>query len=385
MTANRQQDAPSTGGPVVVHATSVHPADDNRIHGRQCASLAAAGFDVRLVVLGPEPTDPAPGVTPVSAGPRLSRMARMTVGALRMLRTIRAQRPEVVHLHDPELMILVPLLAALRYRVVVDLHEDPTLQIQDKDFPPAVKVLAIAAYRMVLTLSRPLVDLFVVAWPHPKPPGPAGKVIEVHNYPSRHEFADGTATPYHERDRLAVSIGSNGRNRALFEMIEAAHHLNGDGLVEVVGAVMPADLLDDRQAWVTEAGVRMPGRVDHDGVTAALDRARVGLCLLYPTAQYTLAEPTKLFEYLMVGLPVVGADMGPTADIINRHRCGILVDPKDPAAIADAIRTILDDPDLAATYSKRALDAAQHYTWEDQAERLVATYRRMVDRQPADI
>jgi glycosyltransferase involved in cell wall biosynthesis len=372
-------DIVDVGRPVVAHATSVHPADDNRIHRRQCASLAAAGFDVRLVVLGPEPADPSPGVTPVSAGPRQSRLARMTVGAVRMLLAIRAQRPQVVHLHDPELMVLVPLLAAMRYRIVVDLHEDPTLQIQDKDFPPSVKRASIAAYRVVLGACRPFVDRFVVAWPHPKPPGPVDRVVEIHNYPSADEFAAADRVAVEDRERLAVSVGSNGRNRALFEMIEAAERLGDDGVVEVVGAVMPADLLADRAEWVERSGVRLPGRVGHAGVTDALGRARIGLCLLYPTAQYTLAEPTKLFEYLMVGLPIVGADMGPTAEIVQRHQCGLLVDPKDPAAIAEAIRTLLDDEELAVEFGRRSKLASANYTWEAQAERLVAIYQTLVE------
>ncbi len=367
-----------SSAPIVVHATSVHPVGDHRIHGRQCASLAAAGFDVRLVVLGPVPDSSAPGVTVVSAGERLPRLRRMTVGALKMLRTIRAQRPAIVHLHDPELMVLIPLLRLLRIQVVVDLHEDPTLQLLDKQFPLGIGRLGLLGYRAVLAASRPLVSLFVVAWPHPRPPDDPSKVIEIHNYPGRDEFALPNPRPYEDRDPIAVSVGSNNLNRCIMEMIDAAGRLGSDGVIEVVGSITPPNLLDDHRPSVEASGVRLSGRLDHDGVAAALDRARVGLCLLYPTRQYRLAEPTKLFEYLSVGLPVVGVDMGPTAEVVRKHDCGILVDPKDPAAIADAVRKILGDPELAAGYRRRAREAGVHYTWEAQADKLVSAYHRLL-------
>ena len=147
----------------------------------------------------------------------------------------------------------------------------------------------------------------------------------------------------------------------------------------IVGSLTPLSLADRYRTEISTSGAKLPGRLDHNGVAEVLQQARVGLCLLYSTRQYQLAEPTKLFEYLSMGLPIVGADMGPTAQIVRRHECGILVDAQDPKAIANAIKTILLDQDLATTYRRRALEAAPHYTWEAQAERLVCAYKRLLD------
>ncbi|MEM7274135.1 MAG: glycosyltransferase [Actinomycetota bacterium] len=371
--------------PVVAHLTTVHPAGDNRIHHRECASLAAAGFDVRLIVLGPPPDQAAPGVTVISAGGRLGRLPRMTLGAYRVLRSTLRQRPRIAHLHDPELMILVPILRLLGIAVVVDLHEDPTLQIRDKvTLPTPVRLLGLVFYRLMLIVGRPFTSLYVVAWPHPRAPGPADRVIEVRNYPRRGEFTPTEPAPYDQREPVAVSVGSNGRNRSYVEMIEAARLLGDRGIVNIVGSTTPADLPDQLAAEIDASGVVLTPRQDHDGVARVLDRARIGLCLLYPTLQYVRAEPTKLFEYLSVGLPIVGADMGPTREVLERHRCGILVDPKDPAAIAEAVATILADPELATSYRERALAASVHYTWEDQADRLVAAYHRLLGTTASD-
>lgn len=365
---------------VVAHITSVHHAGDNRIHWRECASLAEAGFDVRLIVLGPAPETTAPGVTVVSAGEQMNRLPRMVLGAWRVFRAALAQRPKVAHLHDPELMILAPLLRLAGIRVVVDLHEDPSLDIKDKALPAPIRTLGLLWYRLLLLLCRPVVGLYVVAWPHPRAPAPTDRIIEVRNYPRRDEFVLEERTPYQTREPLAVSVGTNGRDRCYAEMIEAARQLGDRGTINIVGHTNPHDLPSRMAAEIESSGVRLTPRQDHDGVAAVLDEARVGLCLLYPTRQYVIAEPTKLFEYLSVGLPIVGAAMGPTQEVVNRHGCGILVDPKDPAAIADAIATILEDPALAETYRERALKASAEYTWEEQAARLAGAYNWLLNR-----
>ncbi len=364
--------------PVVVHASSVHPALDNRIHWRQCGSLAKAGFDVRHVILGDKPERGAEGVTIVSAGKRQQRLARMTVGAFRVLSSVVKQRAQIVHIHDPELILLVPFFKLFGLKVVVDLHEDPTLQIMHKNVPAGLTRVLLPLMRLGLAASRPFVDLFVTAWTHPRLPDKPDKVIEVHNYPGELEFQSDEAPAYASRDRLAVSIGSNHKERCFIEMTEAARLLKGSVELKIVGPLFPESLKDEYANEIEEAGVNLTGRKEHQDVEKILNSARVGLCLLYPTPQYKLAEPTKLFEYLSVGLPVVGADMGPTAEVLRRHDCGILVDPKDPKAIAEAIQRICDDESLADTFSKNALQAAASYTWERQVEGLVVAYHRIL-------
>jgi glycosyltransferase involved in cell wall biosynthesis len=62
---------------------------------------------------------------------------------------------------------------------------------------------------------------------------------------------------------------------------------------------------------------------------------------------------------------------------------GLLVDPADPAAIADACRRILDaSPDEAAERLARIRRAAdQTYNWERQMDTLLAEYTRLTGRR----
>lgn len=79
-----------------------------------------------------------------------------------------------------------------------------------------------------------------------------------------------------------------------------------------------------------------------------------------------LNEPfgLTLLEAAASGLPVVATDSGGPNDIIATCGNGILVDPRSPDAIADAIGAILADPGLWARYAKAGSAAIAAYDWD---------------------
>jgi starch synthase len=66
--------------------------------------------------------------------------------------------------------------------------------------------------------------------------------------------------------------------------------------------------------------------------------------------------PNALLEAMACGLPVVAADIAGVPDIVGRDgaAAGILVQPNDSAALADAITKLLDDHALRTRYADHA-------------------------------
>ncbi|HUQ79159.1 MAG TPA: glycosyltransferase [Patescibacteria group bacterium] len=137
----------------------------------------------------------------------------------------------------------------------------------------------------------------------------------------------------------------------------AAHPALGDR-VRILPAVSPADLLD----WIAAADI-------------------VAMPIQPSTLNHRLTTPNKLFEALAAGVPVVASDLPGMASIVRDHGVGVLVDPTNPAAIADAIADLLADPDRRAAMGARALAAAHRvFNWETQAASLIAEYGRLTGR-----
>lgn len=131
------------------------------------------------------------------------------------------------------------------------------------------------------------------------------------------------------------------------------------GRIAVLPAVPPDELID----WVASADV-------------------VAMPIQPTTLNHRLTTPNKLFEALTAGVPLVASDLPGMAPIVRESAAGRLVDPTDPAAIAHALRAILDAPEAdRAAMRARALAAAHDsYNWETQVGRLFAEYGRLTGR-----
>jgi glycosyltransferase-like protein len=83
----------------------------------------------------------------------------------------------------------------------------------------------------------------------------------------------------------------------------------------------------------------------------------------------------SLLEAMASGAPVVSSAHPPFTEFLMHGEDALLVDPRDPAAIAGAAAMILDDPDLAGRLRPAAIATAARYTWERSARAALALYR----------
>jgi glycosyltransferase involved in cell wall biosynthesis len=89
--------------------------------------------------------------------------------------------------------------------------------------------------------------------------------------------------------------------------------------------------------------------------------------------------PNKLFECIMAGLPVLASPLPAVADVITGYGVGRIVQSLEPAAIAEAITSVLADRDALERMHRRALDAARdEFNWEHESQTLIALYRDLV-------
>lgn len=80
-------------------------------------------------------------------------------------------------------------------------------------------------------------------------------------------------------------------------------------------------------------------------------------------------------EAWVSGTPLVATSLGGPADFVTDGVDGILVDPRDAAALAGAIDGLLNDPARARELAARGREAVRDYTWERVADRYATIYR----------
>jgi glycosyltransferase involved in cell wall biosynthesis len=181
---------------------------------------------------------------------------------------------------------------------------------------------------------------------------------------------------------LLLYQGVFNRNRGLPETVEAMREFPDCRLALVGYGPMEAELKDlVRTAGLSES-VAFFDAVPFETLmryTAAADIGLipiVGACLSYATA-----APNKLFEYMMVGIPVVASDLPDMARVVHETRAGTLIaDPSDPASIAEAVRSLLEGAENLKTIGARGRSAAlSRYNWDVERPRLVDVFTRVAE------
>lgn len=86
-------------------------------------------------------------------------------------------------------------------------------------------------------------------------------------------------------------------------------------------------------------------------------------------------SPMKIFEYMAMGKPVVGPDIGPLRDGLRSGSEGVLFEPGSERSLADALVKVLTNDELRATMSARARQRVEtERNWSYNASEIINLY-----------
>jgi len=89
----------------------------------------------------------------------------------------------------------------------------------------------------------------------------------------------------------------------------------------------------------------------------------------------------KSLEYSAAGCPVVITQAEGVSDIVEKGRCGLVVEPDDPQALANAIVALLKDPELRKTLGANGRRLVEEgYTWQHVAKHMGTVFEQLVPR-----
>ncbi|MEM3638106.1 MAG: glycosyltransferase family 4 protein [Conexivisphaerales archaeon] len=85
-----------------------------------------------------------------------------------------------------------------------------------------------------------------------------------------------------------------------------------------------------------------------------------------------------ILEAMVLGTPVVASSVGGIPEILGDGRFGMLVEPGDPASLAEAIDELLANTKKAESFSKAASEEVKKYTWDRIAIQTASLYKRLL-------
>ncbi len=313
--------------------SSGHDVADARLH-RLCGAFVDAGLAVELMGLGRMADAPA-GLAALATRRRGGLVDRALQAALLPW----AARGRVIVVVDPD-TVPSAWLRRLAGRgpvrpcaLVVDVHEDYAALLHDRSWARRaggrVGRVATVVVRTATALAR-LADITVVADDH-VPPLTAAHRRVVRNLPSGGYLPAPSARNGEPR---ALHVGDLRRSRGLFTMLAALEAAPG-WTFDLVGPVAAADAPDLTRWQATSAAasrLRLHGRLPPAAAWSLAAGAWAGLALLDDTPAFRDAVPTKVYEYLASGLPVVCTPLPRMAALVTGSGAGAVVATSAQAA-----------------------------------------------------
>lgn len=368
----------------ILVASSVHPSNDARIV-KQTEALSRAGHDCTLLA----PWAGAERRCPFRAEyfQRHSGLGGRILAQLKFLRAALFHRWDVIHFHDFDLVpaaVLVRLLTG--QRIIYDVHENYGEEVMSRGYIPGpmrapVRTLVNAVEWLGVRIIGRLVVVVPVQVERFTRWG-CRKIVLVRNFASN-SFLPAAAVEHSadQTGRFVINTGGQSLNTGTYLLLDAAIWLHNKGYSIPIRAIdrfeAAPGLRDGVLAKAKEAApsYQFLPRVLPQEVGSYLSQSLIGLSLRPDIPSQRMGIPTKIFEYMAYGIPIIATDVGYQAEIVRASGAGILVPPNDPVALAQAIVRLWQDSALRNDLAKRGREAfVAKYSWENEAKKLVQFY-----------
>ena len=298
--------------------------------------------------------------------------------ALRLLRLALRGRYDAFHCHELDPLLYALLLRPLlRVPVVWDCHEYLIPMKRELQGPLAARLTALA-----LEVAAPHASAIVTVDNRlGRRLARYGRVLVLPNYPRLADFPS-VSSSGSDGPPVMLYVGGLTERRGVLVMLEALRLLREllDARLMVAGGFYDDNLERKCRAFDREHELQVEwlGWVDHRELAGVVTQASLGLFLNQPSERYLKGLPTRIFEYLIMGLPILSA-RGPLLDrLIALSAAGQSVDSTSPAAVAAGMWELLSRDDLATMASQGQRIARKLFTWDARQGKLLELYARLL-------
>lgn len=364
----------------ICHITSAHQSNDTRIFYKECSSLSKNGYDVTLVSTGNSREENKVKIVGIGDYPK-SRLKRILFTTKKVFEKALDLDCYIYHIHDPELIPFGIKLKKYGKKVIFDCHEDIFGYIQSKEWIPTFfrKPLSILLNHYFKTALKKF-DALISVTPHlhNKLLKINDNTIMVTNFPI---LTDLDVKEKNGKDFKIIYTGGITKQWSHIEIIKAIQDID-DIKYEAYGKYDDGNYKSYCNSLDISGNYIYKGFAKHEDIPKILSNADIGMALLKPSNNTdgrngTLGN-TKIFEYMMAGIPVICSKLKLWEEMVDKHHCGICVYESDPVKIRDAILKLKNNPKLSREMGQNGRKAVENeYCWKTQEENLINLYKSL--------
>lgn len=371
----------------VCHLTSAHPVNDIRIFYKECISLKNAGYDVYLIVNG-ENNRTEKGVNIIGTKKIKTRFFRMLLSPLLILFKALSVNAKIYHFHDPELMIIGFILKLFGKKVIFDIHENVALSIRDKTWIPKILRKSVEkTYRLFEKVFIVFFDVLILAENSYTKYYPEKKSEVILNYPLLFKPINIDDNKDFNMPIRFVYSGVIHETRGIYQILDIFLLLYKKGYdiyLDLVGRIGSKQLEDYINNFINKNNINnriiLHGYITVTEVYKIVEKAHIGIAVLKPIDNYKESLPTKIFEYMLNGLPVITSDFELYNYYIKEKNTGICVDYNNTNDAMQEIEKLINNKKLMSIMSKNGkFTVLNEFNWASQEKKLLKIYNDILN------
>ncbi|GKV66227.1 MULTISPECIES: glycosyltransferase family 4 protein [unclassified Sporosarcina] len=311
-----------------------------------------------------------------------------------ILNVISMQKVDICHLHNPELLILVPIITKRNSstKIIFDMHEDFEEAIKDKYWlPVSLRNVISKIYSVYLNrLMKSQIDFTIVTTPLIRKKFNAFKKIEViENFaPLIYQAPGKEIVPQSiqgcidsNKDSMKIVFtGLINRQRGILEVIEAVKRTDNTVFI-MIGLYSQEFLKELRQIIKSdrlENKIYIFESIEYDQMVASMRQMDIGILPYLPYGNHVVTRPNKLFEYMMASLPIISSNFPLYEEVISQG-IGLSVNPNDIKDIQDAIEVLSESPEIRNKMGIEGYNLyLEKYNWSIEEKKLFKIYEDML-------
>ncbi len=368
----------------VCQITSMHSWDDDRIYQRACLGLVNSGYEVHLIAVQPDKLPSESKVRLHWLKFRIGWKRRWFSSKEAVDKAIKINA-DVYHFHDPDLLPHIRKLKVKcpRSKVFYDIHENYVARFKMWGLPSFIgrlfRMFEIFIIRHIdgyTITSHSMKELFTLS------NRPSCVVYNSINLLRLEKLNINDIQPAYPP--VIYTSGTHSHSRNCIETIRAMNYMNKEIPFQMmfVGRYV-SGIEREMKAQSTADGtikyLRLEEMLPWEDNFKRTSEAFLGCVFYAENSNNRVTIPNRLFEYMYCGIPVVATDFPELRNIIEKTKCGLLVNSDNPRDIAKIFEFLLKNPQKALEMGRRGRKAIEsEYNFNMDLRRLINLYQETV-------
>lgn len=358
--------------------SSAHPWDDERVFYKIATSLAKR-YDVVLCAVSDkdmffEESIKVYGLKKVSRAHRFKNYPKI-------INIVKKENPEVIHFHDPDLLILgIYFKLIMRKKVIYDVHEDYPLAFKNRHYmPKLLRHIFSGVFNFFEKCVSKMFDAIVVVTEDIYNKFRHRNKVIIKNYPVLQMWERRNGYKLDGSINI-IYIGSVSYERGISHLLEAVKDLlHLDIKLDIVGPFESQSYYERIKNYECDK-IKIWGRVPKNQIPKILEKSHIGIVTLLPLERFKTSLPLKLFEYMAAGIPIIASNFDLWREIIEKADCGVMVNPEDTKEIKEAILYFYNNREKIVQKGLNGFEAVgSEYNWGHEEIKLFELYERILN------